>query len=255
MTTRYLTLGFQAAILAAGLAPAQSLSVDPPAQISAEIKRADAAWSAWRASANPKLEQTILTNPHALADIARDEQGALRYLDARRRLFDKMAGAFGAQIEALRAAGPQWNTSAVEQLEHQKLDELLATEERLLATPKGPADPARQMLQREQRERDLKTVTDLKGAVRHRLEVLETLTGDERSARKQLDALTSSLEEVRRHFQDVADSTETEAAEWQDYFNGLRQIALRSGVPQQGKGAKDPPADPDAPGKPRRRDK
>lgn len=252
MKSRYFALACQAAILATNVAVAQPLSVDPPSQISAEIKRAEAAWSAWRASANPKLEQTILTNPNALADIARDEQGALQYLDARRRLFEKIASAFAAQIEALRTANPQWNQAAVEQVERQKLRELLATEERLLADPKGAPDPARQVLLREQRERDIKAVTNLKEAVRHRLEVLETMAGDDGSARKQLDALTTSLEQVRSHFIDVADATETEKTEWQDYFDGLRQIAVRSGVAQQGKGAKGAAPDAGAPGKARR---
>jgi len=244
MNPRFLELACLASVLAIRAASAQPLSVDPPSEIAAEIKRAEAAWSAWRTSANPKLERTILTNPNALADIARDEQGALQYLDARRRLFEKMAGAFGAQIEALHAADPQWNQAAVEQVERQKLRELLATEERLLADPKSASDPARQVLLSEQRDRDLKAVAGLKAAVQHRLEVLETLSGDDRSAKKQLDALTTSLEQVRRHFLDVAESTDGEKAEWQDYFDGLRQIAQHSGAAQTSKGAKG--AAPDA---------
>jgi hypothetical protein len=200
------------------------------------LKRAEAAWSTWRASANPKLEQTILTNPNALADITRDEQGAMQYLEARRQLFEKIAGAFGAQIDALRTAGPQWNAPALEKVERQKLNDLLAMEERLLATSPGSApDPARQVLLREQLERDLKTISELKAAVRHRLEVLENLAGSERSSRAQLDALVSSLEQVRSHFRDLAEETDAEQGEWKEYFDGLRHIALRSGAARQGK--------------------
>jgi hypothetical protein len=223
---------------------AQALSLDPPAQISAEIKRVDAAWNAWRSSANPKLEQTILTNPHAAADIARDEQGAMQYLDARRRLFEKMAAAFASQIAALRGADPEWDTAAVERAERQKLAELLATEDRLLAVPKGAkSDAARDMLLQEQQEKDLATAAELEHTIIHRLDTLEALAGDERESRAQLDALAANLEQVRQHFHDLASSTDTEKAEWQDYFNDLRKVAVLSGAAQKTKTAR--PASPD----------
>lgn len=253
MTVRNFTLTMAIAIILAPTASTQALSVDPPAQIGAEIKRVEAAWNRWRSSANPKLEQTILTNSRAIADVARDEQGAMQYLDARRQLFEKMASAFASQIEALRSAEPAWNTATVEQAEHLKLAEVLATEERLLAVPKGlEGDSARELLFREQQERDLNTVADLKRTIHHRLDTLEAMAGDERAAHKQLEALTANLEQVRRHFQDLANSTDAEKAEWQDYFNGLRQIVVRSGVPQQGKTPKVGNADPASVTKPRR---
>jgi chromosome segregation ATPase len=238
MTARNVSLALVIVFAFTLAAAAQALSVDPPAQIGAEIKRVNAAWGAWRASANPKLEQTLLTNPHAATDIARDEQGAMQYLDARRRLFEKMAAAFAVQIAAIRTADPEWNRTTVEQAERQKLAELLSAEDRLLKVTKGAdADPARDMLIREQREKDFKTVADLKRTINHRLETLEALAGDEREAREQLDALAGNLEQVRRHFQDLAASTEAEKAEWQDYFSDLRQVVVRSGAAQQSKKA------------------
>lgn len=245
-------LVFALGIAFASAGNGQALSLDPPSQIGAEIKRTDAAWSAWRAASNPKLEQTILTNPHAIADIARDEEGALQYLDARRRLFHKMAEAFASQIAALRGSNPAWNTAAIDRAEKQKLAELLAAEERLLAVPKGGGgDPAREMLLREQRERDLAAVADLKRTIQHRIESLEAMAGEERTSSQQLDALIGNLEQVRRHFQDLAGSTEAEKSDWQDYFAGLRQIVMRDGMPQQEKPPKSK-ADTSPAAKPRR---
>lgn len=253
MTARNMALALVIVVVFTLSAAAQALTLDPPAQISAEIKRVDTAWSAWRASANPRLERTILTNPNAVADIARDEQGAMQYLDARRRLFEKMAGAFAAQVAALRRADPEWNRIAVERAERQKLAELLATEERLLRATKGStADPARQMLFREQQEKDFDTVTNLKRTISHRLDTLEALAGDEREAREQLDALAGILEQVRRHFQDLAASTDAEKADWRDYFSDLRQVVASSGAPQQSSKPKAGGANPGIADKPRR---
>ncbi len=230
----HFAVAIQIAFLSA-VASAQPVSVDPSSDIAAEIKRADAAWSAWRSSANHKLEQTILTNPKALADIARDEKGAVQYLDARRRLFEKMAGAFGVQIAALRAS-PSWNGAALEQVERGKLQALLAAEERILAAPaRSGLDPVKQRLDREQQDRDLKDIAELKASVRRRVDGLATLDRKESDSRKQLDALTASLEQVRDHFRDLADSTDAEKAEWQAYFDGLRQIARPAAGEPKGK--------------------
>jgi hypothetical protein len=219
-----------ACILLIGQAGAQALSLDSPSQISLEIKRADAAWRTWRAGANPKLEQTILTNPNALADIDRDEQGAVQYLDARRRVFEKLTEALDVEIEALRTKAPTLSVGKAEKDERQKLSDLLDLQKRITARDADLPDPVKAILLREQREREMKTIDGLNQVVTHRLDILGHLADDERAARQQVDALTSTLDQVRQHFRDMADSSETEKTEWQDYFGGLREIATTSGV-------------------------
>jgi hypothetical protein len=220
-----------------GQAGAQALSLDSPSQISVEIKRAEAAWRAWHAAANPKLEQTILTNPNALLDIDRDEQGAVQYLDARRKVFQKLSDALAVEIEALRTKAPTLSTGSAEKSERQKLGELLELQKRITAQDSNLPDPVKALLLREQRDRDVKTIDSLNQTVTRRLDILGHLADDERAASQQVDALTSTLELVRQHFRDMADSSEAEKTEWEDYFGGLRDIAVTSGVAVPVKGS------------------
>jgi hypothetical protein len=232
-----------ATILAAAAASGQALSVDPPSQVGTEIKRAEAAWNAWHAAANPKLERTILTNPNALDDIGRDEEGARRYLDARRRIFEKLSIALGAQIAALRRADPVLNTASAHAAERRTLAELVNLEDHVAGLRDTGPESARSAILEEGRGRQLKTIDELKQSVIRRIDTLDHLAGEDSAARRELDRLVSTLESMRRQFDQIAEATEAEKAEWQNYFAGLREIAVRSGVaaPTAGDGDDRPP--------------
>jgi len=244
MTTLRILLALASVLPVALPAGAQALVLDSPSEITVEIKRAEAAWNAWRAAANPKLEITLLNNPNAIADIDRDQQGAIQYLSARRRVYEKLAGAFAAQIETLRAGDPQLNASAAQKAEKQRLSELLDLENRISAADSALPDPAKDLLRREQRARDLKTINDLERSVTRRLENLGYLNDDERAARQQLDTLVSALDKIRQHFNQMAEATGTEEKEWREYLSGLRDIVTQYGVVQSPKGGKNQRPEP-----------
>lgn len=244
MTTLRMLLALASVLPVALPAGAQSLVLDSPSEITVEIKRAEAAWHAWRAAANPKLELTLLSNPSAIADIDRDQQGAIQYLSARRRVYEKLSNAFAAQIETLMAGDPQLNASATQKADKQRLSELLDLENRISTADSALPDPAKDLLRREQRARDLKAINDLERSVTRRLEILGYLDDDERAAKQQLDSLISALDKIRQHFKQMAEATGTEEMEWREYFSGLRDIVTQYGVPHPPKGGKNARPEP-----------
>jgi DNA repair exonuclease SbcCD ATPase subunit len=221
------------AIIGAGGAGAQGLTVLAPREIDKARTKVEDTWTAWQAVPRPEAGLLDKSRKQALADIDRSADQASRYLDAKAEFYTRLSEAFHQQTEALRQDDAHMAASGLTSTERQRLDALLdrekTTRRRIDELEKQANRSSRQQLELESLQRQQKDLARLQDEIRKRIDILDQSSHDEEKARASRAALIERLNEIVAILDSRVEAIDVEKTHWRDYHQQLRDLVNEKG--------------------------
>lgn len=231
--TRIIIAIIAIAIITAGGAGAQQLTVLAPREIDKARTKVEEAWTAWQAAARPEAGLLDKTRKQALAEIDRSAEQASRYLDAKAEFYTRLSEAFHQQTDALRQDDGHMAAAGLTPRERQRIDALLdrekATRQRIDELERQANRSSRQQLELESLQRQEKDLARLQEEIRKRIDTLDQVSSDEEKARASRAALIERLNEIVVILDSRVEAIEVEKTQWRDYHQQLRELVLEKG--------------------------
>jgi len=221
------------AIMTAGEAGAQGLSVLAPRELDRARDKVENSWQAWQAAPRPEAGMLDKSRKQALADIDRSAEQASRYLDAKAEFYARLSEAFHQQADALRQDDAHMAATGLSSTERQRLDALLdrekSTRQRIDELEKQANRSSRQQLELESLQRQEKDLARLRDEIRKRIDTLDQSLHDEDKARASRAALIERLNEIVAILDSRIEATDVERTRWRDYHQELRELVIEKG--------------------------